>query len=268
MVRFVTDKKMARTHAIKLAVIVASILMGASPAYAQADNDWDNLSDKQENCPISNRIRVVDWGSLSDISGLRDCRSQIVEGRAKIVAPAPPPVRIEAPVPDGRSFGIAKQRPAGARDAARRAGTATAFNTTWGARSASINDIIEDVGARHRVDPRLLHAVIAVESGYRPASVSPVGARGLMQLMPATARSLGVAPATLFDPATNIDAGARLLRRLNGRYAGDLSLILAAYNAGEGAVDRYSGAIPPYRETVNYVDKVISKYKYLIESAN
>ncbi|MFM9829131.1 MAG: lytic transglycosylase domain-containing protein [Sphingomonas sp.] len=210
----------------------------------------------------------MDWGSLSDVSALRACHSQIVEGRAKIVTAAPPPVRIEAPAPDTRSFSIAKRRP-GDDAMGTKAGTKPiAFSAPASGRTAAISDIIEDVASRHRVDPRLLHAVIAVESGYRSGSISPVGARGLMQVMPATARALGVAPAALFDPATNIEAGARLLRRLGGRYAGDLSLILAAYNAGEGAVDRYAGTIPPYRETQNYVDKVMKQYQYLISSEN
>lgn len=259
---------MSRLHAIFSAGIVASIVFNASPAHAQAGDDWDNLSDKQQICPLSNRIRVVDWGSLSGVSALRDCQSQIVEGRAKIIAPAPPPVRIDAPAPDTQSFSIARRPSKGDAAGSKADPRPVAAGAATNVRASAISDIIEDVAARHRVDPRLLHAVIAVESGYRSSSISPVGARGLMQVMPATARSLGVAPAGLFDTATNIDAGARLLRRLNGRYAGDLSLVLAAYNAGEGAVDRHAGAIPPYRETINYVDRVMKHYQYLISSEN
>jgi hypothetical protein len=107
---------------------------------------------------------------------------------------------------------------------------------------------------RHDLDPELVRAVVAVESGFRPEAVSPKGAQGLMQLMPATARSLGVKDA--FDPAANLDGGTRHLRALIDRYGGDVKRALAAYNAGEGAVARHGG-VPPYAETRAYVRKVL-----------
>lgn len=116
----------------------------------------------------------------------------------------------------------------------------------------------------HRVDPLLLHAVIKQESGYRQRAVSPAGARGLMQVMPATGRSLGVAdPQSLFDADVNIAAGAKLLSSLWQRFDGDVDLVLAAYNAGEGAVMKYGRAVPPYRETRDYVAKVKANYRSL-----
>jgi transglycosylase-like protein with SLT domain len=111
---------------------------------------------------------------------------------------------------------------------------------------------------RHSLDPDLVQAVVAVESGFRPDAVSPKGAQGLMQLMPATARSLGVKDS--LDPAANLDGGTRHLRTLIERYDGDVKRALAAYNAGEGAVARHGG-VPPYPETVAYVRKVLERAK-------
>lgn len=106
---------------------------------------------------------------------------------------------------------------------------------------------------KHGVDEAIVRAIIHAESAYRPNVVSPKNAQGLMQLIPATAKRFGVNDA--FDPAQNIEGGVRYLAFLLKRYKNDLSLASAAYNAGEGAVDRYKG-VPPYRETRNYVVRV------------
>ena len=111
---------------------------------------------------------------------------------------------------------------------------------------------------RHGLDPNLVLAVVGVESAFAPDAVSHKGAQGLMQLMPSTARELGVLDA--FDPAQNLDGGTRYLRMLVARYGGDLGKALAAYNAGPGAVARYRG-IPPYRETHHYIDRVLKRYQ-------
>ncbi len=123
---------------------------------------------------------------------------------------------------------------------------------------------IAEAARTHSVDPLLLHAVIKQESGYRAAATSSAGARGIMQVMPATGRQLGVRDAgLLYDPAVNINAGARLLSQLWRTFEGDLDLVLAAYNAGEGAVRKYGNTIPPYRETQDYVAKVKANYRQL-----
>ena len=110
---------------------------------------------------------------------------------------------------------------------------------------------------RHGLDPELVLAVVGVESAFKPDAVSGKGAQGLMQLMPGTARELGVTDA--MDPAQNLDGGTRYLRMLIAKYGGDLGRALAAYNAGPGAVSRYRG-VPPYRETHHYIDRVLRRY--------
>ena len=116
--------------------------------------------------------------------------------------------------------------------------------------------LVRDAAIRSGLPPSLVESVARVESALRPDAVSPKGALGVMQLMPATARKLDADP---HDTAQNIDAGARLLRELLIKYGGDVVKALSAYNAGEGAVDRYRG-MPPYPETQDYVDKVIRTY--------
>jgi soluble lytic murein transglycosylase-like protein len=110
---------------------------------------------------------------------------------------------------------------------------------------------------RHKLDPALVLALVQVESAFQPRAVSPKGAQGLTQLMPATAREMGVKD--VLDPEQNLDGGARYLSWLLNRYGGDLRRALAAYNAGPGAVDRHQG-VPPYRETLKYVRRVLEKY--------
>jgi len=119
------------------------------------------------------------------------------------------------------------------------------------------DDLIEQVARAEGLDAELLRAVVEAESNYDAEAVSRKGAIGLMQLMPETARGMGVADP--FHPAENLEAGARYLRRLLDRYQGRLPLALAAYNAGENAVDRYKG-IPPFPETRGYVRKVLKAY--------
>ncbi len=121
-----------------------------------------------------------------------------------------------------------------------------------------IDQMILESGRRNGVDPVLLYAIMHQESAFRQTAVSHAGARGLMQLMPATAARFGVR--SIFDPAQNIEGGARYMRWLLNFFDGDVTLALAGYNAGEGAVLRYGRRIPPFRETQDYVRRITNRY--------
>ena len=116
-------------------------------------------------------------------------------------------------------------------------------------------EMIESIAARHGVSPVLVHAVVRAESNYQPRARSTKGARGLMQVLPSTARQLRAG--NLFDPQSNLDAGVRYLKGLLAEFEFDLPLAVAAYNAGPGAVRRYGG-VPPFAETRSYVDRVLA----------
>ncbi len=121
------------------------------------------------------------------------------------------------------------------------------------------DDLIVAAAERQHLDPALVKAVMLVESGFDPEAVSPKGALGLMQLMPTTARELGVSDA--FDPAQNIAGGTAYLRRMVDRFGGDLNKAIAAYNAGPGAVEKYGGT-PPFAETQFFVRNVTKMHDY------
>lgn len=134
----------------------------------------------------------------------------------------------------------------------------TQVSGSMSVRRARYRHLIESAARRHGLSPELLHAVIRAESAYKPDALSHAGACGLMQLMPATARRFRVHD--IWDPAANIEGGARYLRLLLDMFDHDLRLALAAYNAGENAVKRYGNEIPPYRETQGYVRKVLQHF--------
>ena len=130
-------------------------------------------------------------------------------------------------------------------------------NITPVTNKSQILNIVSQVSQKYNVDEKLVQAVIKQESGFNTKAKSKAGAMGLMQLMPATAKRLGVKDP--YNPVQNIDGGVRYLKSMLDKYNGNIILALAAYNAGPGAVDKYSG-VPPYAETQNYVKNILANY--------
>ena len=129
----------------------------------------------------------------------------------------------------------------------------------WTTGNSRIDSLIKQNGAKYGVDPYLIFCVMEQESHFNSHALSPKGARGLMQLMPGTAARFGVRRAS--DPAQNIAGGTRYLKELMGRFNGRIDLVLAGYNAGEGAVMKFGHRVPPYRETRNYVKRISYRYR-------
>jgi len=179
-------------------------------------------------------VAHADIYSFVDTAGVTHFTNVPVDGRYRLLLASPPEER-EAEAPK---------------------------KANWLAKSAEFDPFIEKAARSHGVRPELVRAVIVAESAFNPNAVSNRGAVGLMQLRPATAHRYGVANA--FDPEQNIKAGVHYLRDLLTRYGNDLELTLAAYNAGEDAVERYGHSIPPFAETRHYVPTVLRIYRSLL----
>lgn len=213
----------------------AESLLDAAPA---AGTDGFSLT---EQLCLATLVR-----SRSNTAALPEAVVALPSPLANAPAPAAPPPRTVLPV-------AAVAPPATGRDAAGQA------------RVRALAPLMADVAQRHDIDPLLLHALAHIESRHQSQAVSPAGARGLMQVMPATGRRMGIQAADreLLSPAANLEASARYLKLLQARFGNDLRLVLAAYNAGEGAVERHGRRVPPYAETQAYVRNVLAVYTEL-----
>ncbi|WP_200229279.1 transglycosylase SLT domain-containing protein [Rubrivivax gelatinosus] len=204
--------------------------------------------------------------ALRDAAGAKFSLGRAACGLPAEGTPAPQPVPRARQAQQLQLYGAPPAEPAPAPTPA-----TAAADRPWPSslrRALSLAPVVDEVARIQDVDPLLLHAIARVESRHDAGAVSPAGARGVMQLMPATAAHYGVGDAgTLHDAATNLLVGARHLHRLQQRYPGELPLVLAAYNAGEGAVERHGRRIPPYRETQDYVRQVLHEYDRLRTAA-
>ena len=221
-------------HSVLLILLVSAVFDGPAPAgeIAVLSSGFRLRADRQE---ISgNVVRLYSEGGFTEID------ASLIQGFEQEVAP-----------PAASSAAAAPGLPGSRRDNAAPAGR------------VSLREMIDSVAKKYDLPPEFVHSVVATESAYQPKAVSPKGAVGLMQLMPATAKAYGADPS---DPAQNLEAGARHLRDLLVQYNGDSARALAAYNAGAGAVSKYNG-VPPYNETQNYVYRVISKYKKAVTAS-
>lgn len=242
----------------KMSLFSAAVL--SISIFVANDSLANDLKDETffEDCPVNNAVRVSSAQSAQRFQALGNCSDRLVQAAVP---------RVEAQPSVARIIGVkAEEETGGAKKKSRTSSKNAPIEiedrkiTRRPIEIRPYDGEIRQVAARYRIDPLFLHAMVAQESSSQPRARSHKGALGLMQIMPATGAMLGVAPASLFDPATNLDAGARYLKKLQKRFGTDFALILSAYNAGEGAVERYGNRIPPFAETQAYVTSVMGRY--------
>lgn len=234
-------KKFAPTFAVAL-IVAAPVLAGSHVVLFE-----DGRTLEVENFEQQAAMTVLDLGGGATIAVPNERISGFEAVRltpaTRTSATAAQPARV------ARSSAEAQAQPA-----VQRRSRANGAGNRWRTAAGQYADVVARAAEKHDLDPALLAAVAHVESRFNPRAVSPKGAQGILQLMPATAKRFGVKDS--FDVSQNVDAGARYLSWLLDRYEGRTDLALAGYNAGENAVDRYKG-IPPFPETRTYVTRVM-----------
>jgi soluble lytic murein transglycosylase-like protein len=239
-------RRSCRIRRRPLAVLAAGLGLGLAAA-AAARADLVILADGGVLKVKAYELADTDHARLTLLSGARLTLAltrveRVVDDE---VAPDPDPV----PAPPAAPGGGAAASPGQV--------VALRFDPAQAVPEGPWGGLIYEAARRHSLNPIVIAAVIRAESSGNPSAVSRVGARGLMQLMPATAERFGVRHQELFDPVQNLEAGSRYLSWLVEQFPHDLAMVLAAYNAGENAVTRYGG-VPPYRETRGYVRRIFS----------
>lgn len=219
----------------------------AMQRYAQISNRVNNLNPQQAQIPQNpldtiypkNAQKTTPFEEVLQSSAKSNFGSLLLDPRLKQV-----------------NANIVKQTPQTSLQNALAEATAIQANTQTSSKSQILN-VVSQISKKYNVDEKLVQAVIKQESGFNPKAKSKSGAIGLMQLMPATARNLGVKDP--YNTVQNVEGGVKYLKSMLNKYNGNVILALAAYNAGPGAVDKYSG-VPPYKETQNYVKNILSNY--------
>ena len=219
----------------------------AMQRYAQISNRVNNLNPQQAQIPQNpldtiypkNAQKTTPFEEVLQSSAKSNFGSLLLDPRLKQV-----------------NANIVKQTPQTSLQNALTEATAIQVNTQTSSKSQILN-VVSQISKKYNVDEKLVQAVIKQESGFNPKAKSKSGAIGLMQLMPATAKNLGVKDP--YNTVQNVEGGVKYLKSMLNKYNGNVILALAAYNAGPGAVDKYSG-VPPYKETQNYVKNILSNY--------
>lgn len=219
----------------------------AMQRYAQISNRVNNLNPQQAQIPQNpldtiypkNAQKTTPFEEVLQSSAKSNFGSLLLDPRLKQV-----------------NANIVKQTPQTSLQKALTEATAIQANTQTSSKSQILN-VVSQISKKYDVDEKLVQAVIKQESGFNPKAKSKSGAIGLMQLMPATAKNLGVKDP--YNTVQNVEGGVKYLKSMLNKYNGNVILALAAYNAGPGAVDKYSG-VPPYKETQNYVKNILSNY--------
>lgn len=217
----------------------------AMQRYAQINNRVSNLNPQQPQNPLDaiypqNKVtKTTPFEEVLQSSAKSNFGTLLLDPRIKQV-----------------NANIVKQAPQVSLKNALTEATAVQANTQQTSKAQILN-VVSQISKKHGVDEKLVQALIKQESGFNPKAKSKSGAIGLMQLMPATARNLGVKDP--YNTVQNVEGGVKYLKSMLNKYNGNVILALAAYNAGPGAVDKYSG-VPPYQETQNYVKNILANY--------